>query len=385
MKRFLTSLALSSFIALVSASADAPFSARENLFDQKNTDTLGLDYPDGLETVTVFKAGESGDKFANGVVLIPFNGKLYCQWQSSEKDEDAPDTKVVYSVSSDDGKTWSKPSVLAKTIPDGYRSSGGWWTDGKQLVAFINEWPDKIKPRGGRTLFMTSTDGKKWSKLKPLMMKNGKPLDAIFEQDPHALPDGRIICAAHFQPGLFVSPIYTDDPSGTKGWVRSEFKSNDSGSNTSSEMEPSWFYNEDKNPVMIFRDQDSSFLKLASISTDRGESWTLSEKTNFPDARTKQSAGNLPDDTAYIVGNPVDNKLRSPLAVVLSKDGKTFDRAFLLRSTSSDLEVVYAGKAKRKGFHYPKSIVHNGYLYAAYTTNKELVEITRVPLESLKY
>ncbi len=370
-------------LAFSQAKPEAPFSVSENLFDQKNTDTLGLSYPDGIETITVFKAGETGDKFCNGVVLAEFNGKLYCQWQSSEKDEDAADTKVVYSVSEDGGKTWGEPMVLAKTIPNGYRSSGGWWTDGKQLVAYINEWPDKIKPRGGRTLFTVTKDGKKWSALKPVMMKNGKPLEGIFEQDPHALSDGRIICAAHFQPGLFISPIYTDDPTGTKGWVRAKFNSTDAKSGTSVEMEPSWFCNSDGNPVMIFRDQQSSFLKLAAISTDRGETWTEAVPTNMPDARTKQSAGNLPDGTAFLAGNPVDNKLRSPLAITLSADGKTFDRAFLLRNTNSDPEVVYAGKAKRKGFHYPKSLVSNGWLYVAYTTNKELVEITRIPLKSL--
>ena len=33
--------------------------------------------------------------------------------------------------------------------------------------------------------------------------------------------------------------------------------------------------------------------------------------------------------------------------------------------------------------HYPKSIVWNGFLYVAYATNKEDVELTRVPLSSL--
>ncbi len=91
----------------------------------------------------------------------------------------------------------------------------------------------------------------------------------------------------------------------------------------------------------------------------------------------------LSDDTAFMAGSPVTNSLRSPLAVVLSSDGKTFGTAFLLRSNESDPELIYEGKAKRKGFHYCKSAVYDGYLYVGYATNKEAVEISIVPEESL--
>ena len=89
-------MAALTFSAIVFAQ---PFSVKEGLFNQANTDTLDLDYPAGIETMTVFTPKETGDQFANGIVVISFKGKLYCQWQASAKDEDAPDTKVVYAVS----------------------------------------------------------------------------------------------------------------------------------------------------------------------------------------------------------------------------------------------------------------------------------------------
>ena len=379
---------------MIFSAQEAPFSLAQDLFNQEDADALGLLPAEGTETFTVFKAGEQGDRFCNGVVLAEFNGKLYCQWQSSAKDEDAPDTKVVYSISEDEGKTWSEPMVLAPTIKDGYRSSGGWLVNNNKLIAFINEWPANVSPRGGFTYFSTSKDGKKWSKLKPVKMKDGKILDGIFEQDPHVLLSGsnagRIINAAHFQKGLYVCPIYTDDPSGTSGWVKGTFTGKDSGSSTSVEMEPSSFVNSEGKIVMVFRDQKGSYKKLASVSSNNGQSWSDAVLTEMPDARTKQCAGNLktPDSkegVAFMAGNPVNNKLRSPLAITLSKDGKIFDKAFLLRSGASDPEVVYEGKAKRKGFHYPKALVSDKYLYVAYATNKELVDITRIPLKSLEY
>jgi hypothetical protein len=103
----------------------------------------------------------------------------------------------------------------------------------------------------------------------------------------------------------------------------------------------------------------------------------------MPDSRAKQSAGNLPDGTAFLVNAPRGDRVRIPLAVTLSRDGRRFDRAFLLRGEVDRQPRRYEGLYKRDGYHYPKSLVWNGHLYVAYATNKEDVEITRVPLASL--
>ena len=44
----------------------------------------------------------------------------------------------------------------------------------------------------------------------------------------------------------------------------------------------------------------------------------------------------------------------------------------------------YSGTYKRVGYSYPKSVIWNNYLYVAYATNKEDVEFTRIPIESLQ-
>ena len=274
--------------------------------------------------------------------------------------------------------------TLSATPPDGYCSSGGWWIAGDTLVAFINVWPSDLEARGGYVQYMQSTDGLNWTPQKRVTMKNGSTLDGIFEQDPHALPDGRIIGAAHFQPGLLIAPVYTDDPSGIRGWVRPAFTNMDYSGTVTREIEPSWFRRKDGGVVMIFRDQNSSFFKLASLSTDRGASWSTPVLTDMPDSRSKQSAGNLPDSTAFMVSNPVDNKTRIPLVITLSSDGMLFDKAYVLRRGGSDLqEQRYSGTSKGLGYVYPKSTVWGQYLYVAYSTNKEDVQCTRIPLASI--
>ena len=370
-------------VALPRAEAP-PFRITEGLFDPSRPETLGLDFVPGAETVTIFRAEADSPKYNHAAVLMPFKGQLYAMWQASAKDEDAADTRVLYAVS-EDGTTWSAPALLSSPLKTGIMSSGGWWTDGETLVAYLLVWPERPgSPNGSYTAYRTSSDGETWSPPRRVMTAAGTPLKGAIEQDMRALPDGRIITAVHEQPGLIVAPYYTDDPSGLSGWTRGQMENLPHEGNVSREIEPSWYVRGDDALVMTFRDQASSFRKLAAVSHDRGESWTLPVLTNFPDSRSKQSAGNLPDGTVFQVNNPSGSKARWPLVISLSDDGFVFDRAYLLRSGGSDLPPQhYQGKYKRAGYSYPKSVVWNDWLYVAYATNKEDIELTRVPISSL--
>lgn len=360
-----------------------PFEVDLTIFNQEKEEDLGLKVPEEIETVTIFKPSNSTDHFSNGVVMTVFKNTFYSQWQSSSKDEDSKDTWVAYSQSMD-GKNWSKPMVLSETLANGYCTSGGWWRYGDTLVAYINEWPDNVQPEGGFAYFKTSVDGVNWSKKQPVLMADGTSLKAVFEQDPNALPDGRIVGAAHFQPGLVVTPIYTDDPLGISGWKRAEFSNNSIKNNVSREIEPSWFLQENNNLVMVFRDQSSTYFNLASVSKNRGETWSTPAITNMPDSRSKQSAGNFDNGVAYIINNPINNKKRMPLVITLSENGKLFNTSYVIRKGGKSIQPLhYKGKYKRLGYHYPKSFVWKGNLYISYATNKEDVEYTKVPLTSL--
>jgi predicted neuraminidase len=197
------------------------------------------------------------------------------------------------------------------------------------------------------------------------------------------LPDGRIVTAFHTRPGLIVAPFYTDDALGISGWTRARFENMPHEGKVSRELEPSLFVR-DNCVLMVFRDQASSYRQLASQSCDRAETWTTPMLTNMPDARAKLSAGNLPDGTAFLVNAPNAGKIRMPLAITLSADGKYFDRSFLLRGAADLQPLRYEGQYKRPGYHYPKSAVWRDHLYVAYATNKEDVELTRIPLSGLR-
>ena len=355
----------------------------EGIIDTTDTQSLGLAESDAVRAICVFSPTDADNHYANGVVLTAFKDVLYCMWQSSRINEDAPETCVVYSHSTDDGMTWTKPKILAQASDTAYCTSGGWMANGDTLTAFINIWPKGIQPIGGYTYAIRSGDGKNWTAPHPVMMADGNRLDGVIEQDPYSLHDGRIVGAAHMQPGLHLAPIYTDNPSGCGGWHKGTMDTHDKGKQ-SQELEPSIYMQSNGTLVMIQRDQNSSYRKMASLSHDRGETWTEPAVINIPDARVKQSAGNLPDGTAYMVGNPTGAKRRYPLVALFSNDGICFDKAILLRAGNSDLQPQrYPGKAKTLGYNYPKSMVYNGRLYVAYATNKEDVEITMLSLSRI--
>lgn len=382
--RALAALAIFVFSVSPTASAranDPPFAIAPQLF-ASDAPNLGLPPAPGAATFTIFRPDDRGNRYNNGAVLIAFRGRLYAQWQSSDRDEDAPDTRVLFS-SSEDGEHWSAPAAL---VPRGFgaawHSSGGWWTDGDTLVAYVNVWPHHL-PAGGRTEYLTSRDGAHWTPPLPVLDRDGPPVAGIIEQDPHALPGGRIVTAFHLSPGLTATPCYTDDPLGVRGWTRGQLPHLPASGAQSRELEPSSFLRGDGTLVMVFRDQASSFRVLAAESSDRGEHWTSPVVTTMPDARSKQSAGNLPDGSAFLVNCPSGTRERIPLVLTLSRDGHRFDRAFLLRGTADLPPLRFPGKFKRPGYHYPKSIVWSGRLWVAYATNKEDVQVTAIPLARL--
>lgn len=381
-------IALSLTLAMmtpVTKAQDPPFAVSPGLFDDARPGDLGLHAAPGTQTFTIHAPVAGGDTFHNGVVLIAFKGVLHAQWQVSQRDEDTLDTWIAHSHSSDGGRTWNPPVALSPspTRPGEMRSNGGWWTDGTRLVAFTNIWPTGFQSGdGGYAEYRISTDGLIWSAPRRVSGRDGKPVEGIIEQDPHVLPGGRIVTAFHQRPGMIVAPFFTDDPLAITGWVRGRFENLPHAGRVSRELEPSLFV-KGACAVMVFRDQDESFRTLASESCDNGESWTRPTLTAMPDARAKQSAGNLPDGTAFLATAVSHDKVRIPLAVTLSADGRVFNRAFLLRGAGDLQPLRFPGRFKRPGFHYPKSLIWNDYLYVAYTTNKEDVQVTRVPLAAL--
>ena len=376
------------FISLINAN-EVPFSIIPGLFDSSQIETMGLEYAPGIKNFNIFTSTNDTNHFHNGVVMASFKNKLYCMWQTSPEYEDSIDTVVVYSMSEDMGETWSSPKNLSNPVEGYFCTSGGWLSSNYSLIAFINVYKNEsFKKNGGMTQFRESFDGINWSEQNNLIMYDNSLFTGIFEQDPHILPDGRIINAAHFQPGLKLCPIYTDDPTGKTGWKKGNYNYTYNG-DLSVELEPSFFLQNDGTLVMVSRDQKNRNVSLAAKSDDRGETWSKSMITNMPDSKAKQCAGNLPDGTAFLINNPGrfftdDGKnWRVPLAITLSKDGFNFMKSYLLRSGKDGDYHKPKVSGNSRGYSYPKAFIHEDYLYVSYAMNKNDVEYTRIPIKEI--
>ena len=343
---------------------------QEGLLDMADTLTLGLDRYPGARLVEV----ASASCYANNVLLTHFRGQYYCMWQASARDEDTPDTRVLYAVSTD-GLSWGEPLLLAAPTDTTFATPGGWINRADTLSAVINYVCSADRSQGGNAFFVSTADGSSWTVPRPLRMADGTPMQGILEQDPLLLPSGRTVGAAHFRPGLQPCPVYTDSPAALDGWHRAVFPPGEG-----KPLEPSQFRRPDGSLVMIFRDQASSFRKLASLSFDDGLSWSAPAFTDIPDSRSKQCAGNLPDGSAFIVWNPAMDKSRRLLAMAVSPDGVLFDRAWLLLGPSDLPPRQFPGRYKTLGYSYPKAFVESNALWIGFSVNKESVALLRLPL-----
>ena len=222
----------------------------EGVLDLQDTVTLGLERLSGAEMVTVHRS----EGYVNNVLLTHFQGEYYCMWQASERDEDTPDTRVLYARSRD-GVTWDDPLLLAAPTDSTFVSPGGWIARGDSLAAILNYVCAPDRSKGGTAWYSVTCDGVEWSVPRPVRMADGTSIDGIFEQDPLLLPSGRMVGAVHFRPGLTLNPVWTDAPSALEGWVRGRFP--EGGGKP---LEPSQYRLPDGTLVMFFRDQASSFV-----------------------------------------------------------------------------------------------------------------------------
>ncbi len=355
----------------------APIQAKPGLFDQSTTNTLGLTTLKG-EHAILYTATKDGYKFCHHSNLVVFKDRLYAMWSNGKVHEDFNGQRIL-SCSTTDGMNWSEPVVIVSDPdgPEGPRAAvaAGFHVNGDNLTAYYTSIIGKkqIDPRS-IMYAITTQDGKNWS--KPLKIATG-----FFIDGPRPMRDGRLLLngqTADRQPQL----LFSDNKNGLSGWKQGIIPPND----IFTFPEPTWFQQPGGVLTMLFRTRGGHFRLYASVSHDRDMTWSAPQETNFPDATARSFAGNLPNGTVFLINNPNTSPStypkvgkRNPLTISLSKDGKIFDRAYVVRGEASQMR--FKGKSKIAGWQYPSATVWRNSLYIAYSINKEDVGITRVPLK----
>ena len=371
------------------AAADEPalFGVVDGLFDMSDSRALGLDTIPGEHSEIHHATESSGFRFCHHPGLVVFKDKLYCSWSNGIVHEDRPGQRVLYASSTDGGQTWSVPKVLSGPVGerDGCVASGFLVTD-QTLVAYYtvrHDYPahNLHNPKNG-IFARTSMDGVEWS--RPRRVASG-----FFIEGPRRLPNGRLLLAgehasADWKAGrVRMRLLYSDRSDGITGWKEARIdpaRASPGGLNVFGYTEPCAVVRPDGVIVSPFRNQ-SGFL-YASSSRDNGATWSDPRQTAFPDSTARFSTGRLPDETLFLINNPGPGRLnRSLLTIALSKDGVTFDRAWLIRGEPT--QQRFQGQQKLDGWQYPAALIWRDSLYVAYSVNKEDVMITRIALSAL--
>ena len=311
-----------------------------------------------------------------------------------------------------------------------------YWNGKFYLEYLSNPLGEHVPP--GRTLLMTSSDGRNWSKPTVVFpvysLPAGNPAMMHQRMGFYVAPDGRLLALAFYGQapvpfgkggvGRVVREVHKDGTFGPvyfirynrhAGWDESNTTlplytaSKDKGFVAACEallanklMTLQW-WQEDQSPddfytvkgdlqaLSFYHRLDGTTValwkhSLAALSNDEGKSWTKPVKLPTVIMSGAKVWGQKTKDGRYaMVYNPVaDSMRRYPLAIVTGADGIHFDD---LLSIHGDIAPRrFAGRHKDFGVQYVRGIEEgNGTppgddLWVTYSSNKEDIFVTRVPV-----
>ncbi|MDD4890474.1 MAG: dihydrodipicolinate synthase family protein [Phycisphaerae bacterium] len=337
--------------------------------------------------VTLYRAVEDGFGYNHHAAITVFGGRYFAAWSAGRMNEDNPG-QIVQFATSGDGVTWSAPQPVMPT-PEGKNrwTNAGFWARGGELYLLATRCTRARYVEGelvpGRCWEDLATDAFQWQ--GGAWRHVGLALDGFYANESPRLAPGRSD-GAWLWPGVDAQHSAVMAIGGRDGigdWRKVILAPRSDGWKLS---EPSWFRTGCRAIRTLMRDDGGSRRLFVSDSRDGGEHWTSPLPTDLPDAQSKFHALAVNDGIAQrvaLVCNPTaDDTRRRLLAVVLSPDGLTFNRAVTLQHDPS-ARARLGGMHKAGGFQYPNATVAAGRLWVVYSANKEDIQLSSVLLSEL--
>ncbi|HUZ46944.1 MAG TPA: exo-alpha-sialidase [Terriglobia bacterium] len=358
----------------------------------------------GVQSFEIYHATRLTGGYSHHPQIDHFKRRFFASWSNQQWDEDAPGQRVLCSISQD-GRTWRPPFVCFPSL-GGMRRRGrsgrvltaeAWVVVGGTLyaVAGVNDkpGPDRKMAEG----YETTVSGQKrmlvggrvgWGRIARSVSTNGDlgPIFWLVDDPPPPLedypqfPDER---DPQFKETAQAINRILANPLHMPAWDFLNHTTRVQAVDGHEMCEPSVYQRPDGALVKLSRDcgRPKSFRLYASVSKNGGKTWSTSVRTNIPDSPSKAVSGSLPDGKNYLIGNQVLQRVRDPLVIGLSPDGKVFNWAAAIRHGHTPVRLP--GHAKDMGFQYPSAIVVGKALWVIYSIDKEDVEVSRIPLKEL--
>ena len=324
--------------------------------------------------------GRQGESQFNLHSYIAFHdGRFWAVWSSSRVGEEDPDQLVRY-ASSPDGRNWGEAGIVTGD-PDGPDGPARWICRGLfvldgRLTALAARIESADYGKRGKDvvwrnlrLMRFEWNGQRWVERGMLAgnCMNNFPPGRLGKLWMMPCRDSRM--------DPFVAMSAELEPS---GWKRQPLESAPPFHRMD---EPTWYQASDGTVHLIVRDNAKSGYLIRIVSRDSGASWEKPVLTNYPDATSKNFTGRLSNGWYFLINNP-DQKKRDPLAVSFSRDGWTFEQPWAIRRQPPPRR--YEGRAKASNtVQYPHAVERNGSLWVIYSTNKEDIEVSELPLREL--
>lgn len=307
--------------------------------------------------------------------LVHFDGLYWIMWSDGPGESrtapgqhrdrvpghDRQRQKVSYATSKD-GLSWSGVKDITDTppAPHGWIARGFWVREGK-LLALVSSYIAPHYSGAGLALHAFEWDkaGRKWNHL-------GIAYENTLNNFPPAkLPSGEWMMSRRdslqnvyiMYGGVKAYNQWESVP--VMKYKRNDFKAE----------EPCWWLLPDnKRLAALYRDNKRSGYIYRSFSDDNGKTWTDPVKTNFPDATSKFNAVRLKDGRYVMVSNP-NPKKRDPMTLAISDDGIVFNK------------MIYLVGGRH--IDYPDIMEHDGFIFVAFASAKQTVEVIRVAIADL--
>ena len=269
-------------------------------------------------------------------------------------DEGEPDVCIY--LARLDGDKWSRPSKVIDGLRDDGRRFPCWnpvlfRPKGGPILLFAKVGPSPSEWWG--VLSTSEDDGLTWSRPRTLP---GGILGPI-KNKPIALPDGALLC-----------PSSAEDKE--LGWRVFLERTSDLGRTWSTvgplndgikigAIQPSLLTHPGGTLQVLCRSRQGRIAE--SWSSDLGKTWTPMTLTDLPNPNSGTDALTLLDGRHLLVSNPVP-KGRTPLAVALSVDGKSWKQALVLEDQPGE-------------YSYPAAIqAADGRVHVTYTWKRERIK-----------
>jgi hypothetical protein len=307
-------------------------------------------------------------KFQLHNYLLHHAGQYWCIWSHGPVVEDVPTQHVRYATSAD-GLTWSESKPLTGPPAEGraYIARGLWLRDG-ELLALAAYYK-------GKGAFGVDKDLKLeafvWDEASKAWKRKGQVFDnAINNFPPQKLSTGEWMMTrrdSRFNVSMLVGGTKAIDD-----WRMYPVVDRRAVPGFSPD-EPVWWEQADQTLFAVFRDNGGSSRLFRAVSRDRGQTWTLPEKTGYPNSSSKVFSLRTSRGFRVLISNANPAVGRRELHLAVSEDGWSFTR----------LARLDVPMPKPATLQYPHAIEREGNLYIAFSRTKNNTELLQVSLDDI--